>query len=55
MSLDERIDELKAEHRSLEAAIAEENSRPLPDDLVVLTLKKRKLRIKDELATLSSR
>jgi hypothetical protein len=53
MSLVERIDELKAEHRSLDAAIDEENSRPLPDDVVIHTLKKRKLRIKDELASMS--
>ena len=55
MSLDERIDALKVEHRALETAIEEEHGRPLPDDMVIVTLKKQKLRIKDEIATLSGR
>ncbi|MDP6882956.1 MAG: DUF465 domain-containing protein, partial [Rhodospirillales bacterium] len=49
MSVDERIDALKAKHQALEIAIEEENSRPLPDDVAIVDLKKQKLRIKDEL------
>ncbi len=52
MSLDERIDALRAEHRALEHEIEEENNRPQPDDFAIAQLKKRKLRIKDELANL---
>jgi hypothetical protein len=54
MSVDERIDALKAKHQALENAIEQENSRPLPDDVTITSLKKQKLRIKDELATISS-
>ena len=39
---------------ALETAIEQENSRPLPDDVAIVDLKKQKLRIKDELASLSS-
>lgn len=53
MSLQERIDALKAKHQSLERAIEEENSRPHPDDLEIVRLKKQKLQIKDEIAVLS--
>ena len=53
MSLDERIDALKAKHQALEAAIEEENSRPYPDDIQIASMKKQKLKIKDEIATLS--
>ncbi len=54
MTDEERIDALKAKHASLEAAIDEENSHPRPDDMSISQLKRRKLRIKDELALLSS-
>lgn len=54
MSVDERIDALKAKHQALENAIEQENSRPLPDDVTIVSLKKQKLRIKDELASISS-
>jgi hypothetical protein len=53
MSLDEMIDTLKSKHQALEAAIEEENNRPHPDDIEVASLKKQKLRIKDELASIS--
>jgi hypothetical protein len=53
MSLQERIDALKAKHLSLERAIEEENSRPHPDDMEIVRLKKQKLQIKDEIAVLS--
>jgi len=53
MSLDDRIEALKVKHRDLEAAIEEEESRPHPDDFHITSLKKKKLRIKDELAVLT--
>ena len=53
MGLEERVESLNVKHQALEAAIQEENSRPYPDDLHLVTLKKQKLRIKDEIAVLS--
>lgn len=54
MTDDPRIEALKARHHSLEQTIADEEARPLPDDLHIAELKKQKLRIKDEIAMLSS-
>ena len=53
MGLEERVESLNVKHQALEALIKEENSRPCPDDLHLVTLKKQKLRIKDQLATLN--
>ena len=53
MSLQDRIEALKAKHHALEAALEAENSRPRPDDVQISRLKKQKLQIKDEIATLS--
>ncbi len=53
MSLQERIDALKDKHHSLELAIEEENRRPRPDDVEIARLKKQKLMIKDEIASLN--
>ena len=52
MSVEERIEALKSKHQSLETAIKEENSRPHPDEIHTSSLKKQKLRIKDEIAAL---
>lgn len=49
MSLQERIEALRAKHQALEHAITEENTRPHPDEVRISTLKKQKLRIKDEI------
>jgi hypothetical protein len=54
MSVDERIAALKAKHQALEVAIQEENNKPHPDDLHIATLKKQKLRIKDEIAGIAA-
>ena len=48
----ERIEELKSEHKNLEDAIDEEYQSSTPDLDFVSELKRRKLRIKDELASL---
>ena len=53
MSQGEQIDALKSKHQALEAEIEKENSRPLPDDIHIAGLKKQKLKIKDEIASLS--
>ena len=54
MSENERVEELKSEHKDLEDAIDEEYQRSAPDFAVVSELKRRKLRIKDELASLNA-
>lgn len=40
---------LQLKHAGLERKLQEEMSRPLPDDALVQDLKKRKLKIKEEL------
>lgn len=55
MSLDERIETLKAKHRALEEAIEAEGAHPRPDDLEIHRLKKQKLQIKDEIASLTDK
>jgi hypothetical protein len=52
MSLQDRIESLRARHRSLEEEIDREFSRPLPNVDHVADLKRQKLRIKDEIAQL---
>lgn len=43
---------LKSKHADLDAKIADEERRPHPDEAALHELKKQKLRIKDELATM---
>ena len=43
------VSSLQLKHAGLERKLQEEMSRPLPDDAVIQELKKRKLRIKEEL------
>lgn len=52
MSLDGRMNELAAKHRNLDQQITEEQKRPSADNLVIKELKRRKLRIKEELREL---
>ncbi len=54
MSLDEKIEALKLKHHELEDALEEEKNRPLPDEIEISIIKKQKLRIKDQLASLSA-
>jgi hypothetical protein len=54
MSTVDYVESLKNKHASLEQAIAQENSRPHPDDDTIHTLKKQKLQLKDQIARLSS-
>ena len=44
------VSALHAKHAGLEARIRDEAARPSPDNFLVATLKKQKLRIKQELA-----
>lgn len=48
----QRLDQLRLEHRDLDAAIAALASAGQPDQLQIARLKKRKLRLRDEIAAL---
>ncbi|MDH5188932.1 MAG: YdcH family protein [Rhodospirillaceae bacterium] len=50
----DRIVSLEARHHELEAAIHTENTRPHPNEDEIHTLKKEKLKIKDEINSLNS-
>lgn len=52
MSLQDRIESLKAKHAALENAIETERRRPLPDPSHLSDLKRQKLRIKDEIESM---
>lgn len=47
-----RLGAAKVEHRDLDAAIAALAAMPTPDQLQIARLKKRKLMLKDQIATL---
>lgn len=49
MGLENRVDALKDRHLELDAAIQLEKAHACPNDIEIHTLKKEKLRIKDEL------
>ena len=49
-----QLDDLEQQHRALEDAIAEAMAHPSADDLEIAELKRRKLRLKDEIARLRS-
>jgi hypothetical protein len=49
MTSPDRIEELRAQHRSLEQALGKETNRPLPNLETITDLKRQKLRIKDEI------
>ena len=49
----EQIEALKAKHARLDKAIDDEAHRPLPDTQQIHTLKREKLKIKDEITRLS--
>ncbi len=55
MSTPDRIEALKHRHQVLEEAIDDESARPHPDEDVLHELKKKKLRLKDEILTLTTR
>jgi hypothetical protein len=52
MGLESHILELSDKHRKIDDDIHEERLRPYPDDLRVVELKKRKLRLKEEIERL---
>jgi hypothetical protein len=52
MSLQSRLESLKAQHAELETRIAEEDQRPRPDAEVMSRLKREKLHLKEEIERL---
>ena len=52
MAIEARIRELGSRHEHLDRAIQEEASRPATDDMRLRELKRRKLKLKEELETL---
>ncbi|MDP3737944.1 MAG: YdcH family protein [Hyphomonadaceae bacterium] len=54
MSLEARIRELAERHKRLDAAIAAELKHPAGDEVRIHELKRKKLRIKDEITQLQT-
>lgn len=52
MSLHEHVDSLRAKHARLEQQIDEEQHRPLPDNNILVKLKREKLRLKEAIEKL---
>jgi hypothetical protein len=50
-----RLVRLRQEHRDLDAAIEALRATPAPDQLQIARLKKRKLRLRDEIALIEDR
>lgn len=55
MAIEARIHELDMRHHALEREIDEEVSRPAADAVRLTELKRRKLRLKEEMETLRTR
>jgi len=54
MAIQARIRELGFRHESLDRAIQEEASRPAADEMRLRELKRRKLRLKEEMESLKA-
>ncbi len=54
MSLLDRVESLKDKHAALDAALAAESRRPQLTAAAIAEMKRKKLRIKDELEKLTS-
>ena len=55
MNMQERINDLRAQHQNLEKILDNENHRSHHDDIHIADLKKQKLAIKDQIASLEAR
>lgn len=53
MSLSSHVEELKRKHQNLSAAVDKAQRSPSTSDLELRTLKKEKLRLKEEISRLS--
>ncbi|MGV3633957.1 MAG: YdcH family protein [Pseudorhodoplanes sp.] len=54
MSMQEHLVDLEARHRALEEEIADALAHPSIDDTKIVELKRRKLRVKDEIARMQT-
>lgn len=52
MPATEQVETLKSKHADLEQLINDEEHRPLPDQALISELKRQKLRIKDQIASI---
>ena len=50
MTMEDRVEVLKARHALLDREIDDEAHRPLPDQIHVTELKRQKLKLKEEIA-----
>lgn len=46
------LEALKEKHKMLDAQIEEEMARPSPDEMLIQSLKKQKLKVKEEIVAL---
>jgi len=53
-NISNRLYTLRARHALLETAIAAEEARPLPDTIALQKLKRRRLALKEEIASLEA-
>jgi hypothetical protein len=54
MSLQTHLSELQAKHKALDLQIEEELMHPSSDDLAIAELKRKKLKLKDEITRLEA-
>ena len=54
MTEEETVAVLKSKHHELEDKLDSEIGRPYPDDIIVADLKRQKLKVKDELASMNA-
>ncbi|GHF20254.1 hypothetical protein GCM10017044_13830 [Kordiimonas sediminis] len=55
MSIETHVESLANKHAEIEETISREEHRPVPDTMKLSQLKKKKLRIKEEMASLMTR
>jgi hypothetical protein len=55
MSLQTHLSELTAKHKALDLQIEQELAHPSSDDLTIAELKRKKLKLKDEITRLEAR
>ena len=54
MSLDSHLTELRRKHETLSSKIEQEQRQPGSDELTIASMKKEKLRLKEEITKISS-
>ncbi len=54
MSLDSRLSELRRKHETLSSKIEQEQRHPGSDELTIASMKKEKLRLKEEITKIAT-